>query len=172
MSYRLFFSKNKRKISLWHKYELIMQNLTKKQKTRTPRNIGAAGHHTHKSNKNYCPSCQKIRTFRHHAYVKYVQHRDNSLNSYPNLDEAALCAMKRCIAPWSMPTAYEALRSNISGGVKHMCSTGTYCTPEISLNSCPNLDEAALCAMKRCIAPWSMPTAYEALRSNISGGII
>ena len=75
-----------------------MQNLTKNKKL-APRAISEQRDTTPKSNKNYCPSCQKIRTFRHHAYVKYVQHGDNSLNSCPNLDEAALCAMKRCIAP-------------------------------------------------------------------------
>ena len=63
-----------------------MQNLTKKQKTRTPASFALS-------------ASLPIRTFRHHAYVKYVQHGDNSLNSCPNLDEAALRAMKRCIAP-------------------------------------------------------------------------
>ena len=50
-------------------------------------------------------------------YLKFRQGGDDSLNSCPNLDEAALRAMKRCKAPWSMPSAYEALQSNISGGV-------------------------------------------------------
>ena len=93
--------------------------------------------------------------------------RENRLNSWPNLDEAARCAMKQCKAPWSMPAAYEALRSNISGGIKIMFQQGG----DNSLNSWPNLDEAARCSMKRCKAPWSMPAAYEALRSNICGGV-
>ena len=43
---------------------------------------------------------------------------DNRLNSFSNLDEAALRAMKRCKATLNMPMAYKALLCNIFGKIK------------------------------------------------------
>ena len=60
----------------------------------------------------------------------------DSLNSCPNLDKAALCAMKRCkqYMRWNYYFKFQQGEDN-------------------SLNSWPNLDEAAQSAMKRCKAP-------------------
>ena len=54
-----------------------------------------------------CPQCPHLN--REQKKTDSFSAEDNRLNSFPNLDEAALHAMKRCKTTLSMPMAYEAL---------------------------------------------------------------
>ena len=74
--------------------------------------------HPHKSKQNYSQSCLKLRTSSHTlCAARDVLHPRDVPKFMSEFRWSSTSAMKLCKAPWSMPTAYEALQSNICGGI-------------------------------------------------------